>query len=154
MRRLLALAITLAALGPAHAAMSEAEAQAILFKSMDANGDAAVTPREFETFRRQAMTAMDADGDSRVSIQEWGSFDPGFLGIAEERGAQMQLMDAKDDVFQRYNVSGDAYLSNEEMMAGLFRDFLEADGDDDGRLTETESASLRLLKSFADALMQ
>ena len=138
----------------AHAAMTAAEAQTILFKSQDTNSDGAVTPREFETFRRAAQAAMDADGDARVSAAEWAEFDPGFLSAADETGSRMALMDAKGEVFARYDTSADGYLSNEEMMAGLFRDFLEADENDDGRLDEAESAKTRIVKTFADSLMQ
>ena len=138
----------------AHAAMSAGEAQAILFKTQDVNGDGYISPREFEGFRRQAKAAMDSDGDGRVSREEWGEFDPGFLGVAEEAGRGMALMDAKDAVFARYDVSGDAYLSNEEMMAGLFRDFLEADADDDGRISPDEAKNVRIIMTFADSLMR
>ena len=143
-----------AELPAAHAAMTADEAQAILFRSQDANGDGAITPCEAEGFRRAAQAAMDADGDTRISGAEWAEFDPGFLNAADAAGRRMALMDAKGEVFARYDTTGDGYLSNEEMMAGLFRDFIEADADDDGRLSEAEAKSMRIIMTFADSLMR
>ena len=134
--------------------MSQADASTALFASQDVNGDGFISIREFERFRRQAMTAMDANGDARVDRAEWTEFDPGFLRLAQENMTEMKLEDAKGAIFASLDTSADGYLSNDEMTAGLFRGFLDADGDDDGRLTKVEMDTLPLVAAFTAALMK
>ena len=158
-RTALALVLSLAGvvpvgIAPALAAMSVEEAEAILFRTIDRNADGHATPNEFENFRTLAFEAMDVDNDARVTSDEWGAFDPGFLGIANETGQLMELADAKDESFARYDTSGDGYLSNDEMTANLFRDFIAADADEDGRLTIEEHRETALIRALSEALQQ
>ena len=139
---------------PAHAAMTVEEAEAILFDSHDANGDDFVTPRELEEFRSLAFAASDADGDGRISAEEWKVFDPGFLNIAIERGLTMELADAKGETFARYDTSGDDHISDDELTAAIFRDYVAVDEDDDGRLSRAEFARVRLVSTLSASLQQ
>lgn len=157
MTRTLTAAFALAALAafasPAQAAMSEADAHAILFKTQDTNGDERVSVRESEAFRRTAFLAMDTNSDGAIERAEWVAFDPGFLGIANERGAVMALDDAKGSVFDRYDGNGDGSLSDDEMAASILRDHLAADANDDG-LDMQEMPNLPILAAFTNALMK
>ena len=87
---------------------------------------------------------MDFDDNLRLTYEEFGTWDPGFSVLAEEKGKTDAYVTAIKIVFAFWDRNGDGEITTSEMRHAMNADFRRADINDDAVLTEDE-----YLKGFA-----
>lgn len=144
----LALAAALA-LTPLTAAaqspMTAEEALALLFQSQDADGNGVLSPREVAEFRRLAYISLDTNADMMASSEEWLAWDPGFEPVARQIGRLEAFQTAKTELFTMHDANEDGFVSDAEMKAGFFDQFVKADADESGTLSPEEHAGFEIV---------
>lgn len=106
----------------------------MVFETLDANGDGAVTLEEMQNARENRFGEADANGDGVLDRSE-------LLAMAEERAAR-----GVDRMLERADANGDGVLNAEEMAElrdgrrgpNPERIFQRMDADDNGSVTRTE----------------
>lgn len=129
----------------AQAPMSAEEALKLLFDSQDENGNGVLSPREVGKFRELAYFSFDSNGDMMASAEEWLAWDPGFEPVADQIGRLEQFRSAKRELFSMYDVNDDDFVSDAEMKAGFFDQFIKADANEDGVLDRAEHSNFEII---------
>ena len=109
-----------------------------IFESMDAAGRGKVHMGEIEQFRESVFAGMDYDGNGKVTYEEFASWDPGFVFVAEDLGRKEAYTTASKIVFAFWDRNGNGALTEREMRFAMTSDFRRADLDDDALLTKEE----------------
>lgn len=109
-----------------------------LFVSMDTTGRGAIHMGDLEEFRSSVFAGMDYDTNGRVTYDEFASWDPGFVFIAEDVGRMEAYTTASKIVFAFWDRNGNGELTEPEMRFAMTSDFRRADLDDDALLTMDE----------------
>ncbi len=129
----------------AQAPMTAQEALTLLFDTQDENGNGVLSPREVGTFRELSYVSFDSNADMMASAEEWLAWDPGFEPVAEALGRLDQFRAAKSELFAMYDDNADDFVSNAEMKAGFFDQFIKADANEDGVLDRGEHANFEII---------
>jgi len=109
-----------------------------IFATMDASGLGKIHLGDVERFRGSVFAGMDFDQDGTVTYEEFRSWDPGFLAVAEDVGRGEAHTTASRIVFAFWDRDGDGDLTEREMRFAMSADFRRADLDDDAFLTRDE----------------
>ena len=129
----------------AQAPTDPAEVLAILFDTQDENGNGVLSPREVGHFRELAYVSFDSNADMMASADEFLAWDPGFEPAAREIGRLDQFLAAKREIFDMYDANMDEFVSDAEMKAGFFDQFIKADANEDGVLDRDEHAAFEIV---------
>jgi len=104
------------------------------FKSMDTDGDGAVSSAEHAAGAQKMFTKMDANHDGAVTAAEmdaaWAAKGKG------DKAAKMKMSSA--DKIKEIDTDGDGKLSAAEHAAGSQKMFAAMDANGDGKVTEAE----------------
>lgn len=109
-----------------------------LFDSMDTSEDGKIHMGDLEQFRDSVFAGMDYDDNKKVTYEEFASWDPGFVFVAEDVGRKDAYTTASKIVFAFWDRDGDGDLTEREMRFAMSSDFRRADLDDDALLTREE----------------
>ena len=148
MKRLYLMATLIAAgmtAAQAQAPTEPSEVLAILFDTQDENGNGFLSPREVGRFRELAYISFDTNSDMMASAEEWLAWDPGFEPAAKAVGRLEQFRDEKRKLFGMFDVHEDGFVSDAEMKAGFFDQFIAADANEDGVLDRDEHSAFEIV---------
>ncbi len=109
-----------------------------IFETMVSDNREAIHMGDLERFRASVFSGMDYDDDGNVTYDEFASWDPGFVAVAEELGRSDAYTTASKIVFAFWDRNGDGSLTERELRAAMSADFRRADFDGDALLTKNE----------------
>lgn len=138
---------------PARVAATETTAEVVqrLFESSDLNSSGFLTREEAVVFMELSLISQDTNEDRQLSLEEFLSWDVGFLAIADAKGVTDAYQTAKTDLFRAWDSNGDGQLVLAELDAGIGGDFAAAPRQDENRMTAAEFAEVRFVKVLAGA---
>lgn len=100
-----------------------------IFRSADLNLDGKITRGEIVRFGDLVFLSMDANGDEALTVEEFQVWDPGYVALAERSGKVAGLNAAKQEVFRLRDLNGDGRLEHDENSVSSLYDFYKADAD-------------------------
>jgi len=111
------------------------------FRQHDQDGDGRLSQGEFRQWHERAFNAIDGDNSGAFTLQEfqYARFGPGPQGSARNRQRiEERAQVRKTGRFRLMDGNGDGVVSRNEYMNFGELNYLDADANDDGRLTFRE----------------
>ena len=112
-------------------------------RDQDRDRDGIIAQAEFRSWHDQTFTAMDADGSGGFTLQEFQRTRLGAGPNSRDPAVRRQRMEAraqarKTERFRLMDGNGDGVVTRTEYMNFGELNYLDADANDDGRLTIQE----------------
>jgi hypothetical protein len=124
-----------------------------IVRSADLNRDGKFTRGEIVRFADLVFLSMDANGDEALTFEEFRAWDPGYVALAERSGKAAALDAAKREVFGLRDLNGDGRLELDEHSVSSLYDFYKADADRNRSLSQREFLEeYRLLREVRAAV--
>jgi hypothetical protein len=124
-----------------------------IVRSADLNRDGKITRGEIVRFADLVFLSMDANGDEALTFEEFRAWDPGYVALAERSGRAAALDAAKREVFGLRDLNGDGRLELDEHSVSSLYDFYKADADRNRSLSQREFLEeYRLVKEVRAAV--
>ncbi len=117
------------------------ELSGLAFRSIDADGNGAITPSEYSDFGGDVFSSMDHDGSRSLSLGEFYGWGFGMHNAAEDVGQAEAFKTAMRVVFALWDRDADNQVTADEYRQSLDFDFQRADLDQGGFLSEREYLS-------------
>ena len=141
-KRLVALACAtsiMAFASQSHAGLEEAYAS--VFENSDTNGSELMSAPEYLHLQEELFLLVDYNEDNFLAAEEWNNWDPSFMGVEYDRAEIGKIFAIMARLFVTLDVDGDSRLTRDELTAGLFLAFADADVSSDGFLDTAEFAN-------------
>lgn len=122
-----------------------------LFQSFDRNENGSISRPEALSQMVFMLISQDTDADGRISREEFHRWDVGFESVARARGRIDAFAASKDDLFGRWDVDDDDYLTIQEFTTSIGNAFAEVDQEPQGQLDQEEFGSIDFLRGFQSA---
>jgi hypothetical protein len=126
-----------------------AKVQATIFRTIERNGDGAVSEPETRDFGNLAFASPDADDKGYFSLTDFLTFGLGWQAEAlSSPSHQAVIRRFKTPVFRVWDRNADGRLTHPEMQGALTFEHVSADADRDGRLAMSEFAGARYFRGL------
>ena len=135
------LLVTTAAIADSHAIGPGEELAKLVFGSIEDNEGGLADMGEFTSFGHEIFVSMDGNDDTKITFTEFTEWDFGFNFIAEDEGQQHAFETAQKILFAFWDEDGDGEISKSEYHKAMIADFQRADINGDAFLSEEEFLS-------------